>query len=64
MTPWNQKHKIKRWIEYSSGVQSMALHNLVCGYETRGKRNRELRVESAKMHLLDYMKWVTKRYSK
>ena len=61
---WNQKHKIKRWIQYSSGIQSMSLHNLVWGYKTRGKWGRESRVDGIKMGLLNHMKWMTKRYSK
>ena len=61
---WNQKHKIKRWIEYSSGIQSMVLHTLVWKYKTRGKRGRESRVDSIKMRSIGHMKWMTKRYNR
>ncbi len=60
---WKQKHKIKRWVEYSRGYRSMALHNLVWGYKTRGRWGRELNVDDVKMHLLNNIKWVTERYT-
>lgn len=64
LTLWKQKHMIQRWVEYSRGYRSISLHNIVCGYETRGKWGRELRIDGAKMHLLNGIQWVTKRHSR
>jgi hypothetical protein len=55
---------IKRWVEYSRGYRSIELHSVVWGYETRGKWGRELRVDSAKMNILNHMRWMTKRYNR
>ena len=61
---WKQKHKIKRWVEYSRGYKSMTVHNLVWGYKTRGRWGRELNVDGVKLEALNRIKWVIKRYSK
>ena len=64
LTSWKQKHMIQRWVEYSRGYRSIALHSIVCGYKTRGKWNRELRIDGVKMRLLNGIQWVTKRHSR
>ena len=61
---WKQKHKMRRWVEYSRGYRSIALHNLVWGYKTRGRWGRELNVDGVKLEALNRIKWVIKRYSK
>ena len=61
---WNQKHRVKRWVEYSRDYRSIELHSTVWGYETRGKWGRELRIDGIKMRLLNGIQWVTKRYNR
>ena len=55
---------IQRWVEYSRGYRSIELHSAVWGYKTRGKWGRELRIDGVKMHLLNGIQWVTKRYNR
>lgn len=60
---WKQKLRVKRWVEYSPGYRSIALHSTVWGYKTRGKWGRELKMDDIKLHSLNNIHWVTKRYN-
>ena len=60
---WKQKHRMKRWVEYAKNYKSIALHNIVWGYKTRGRWGRELKVDGVKLKSLNKIQWVTKRYN-